>query len=111
MGARASWDLLMSNPNIFAGAVLASGATYVGPADLSKLVGIPIRNYIGSQDDVGLSQSANLTYASYVGYKAAGGLDLANSVILLVESAKFSTIIFALANRCKHAADAYCAGR
>ncbi|KAL7007241.1 hypothetical protein EMMF5_003080 [Cystobasidiomycetes sp. EMM_F5] len=65
MGARASWDLLMSNPNIFAGAVLASGATYVGPADLSKLVGIPIRNYIGSQDDVGLSQSANLTYASY----------------------------------------------
>ena len=66
MGARGAWDLLIGSPGVFAGVVIASGATYVGSNQLTNVVGVPIRNFVGSNDDSGLAQSANRTYAAIV---------------------------------------------
>ena len=69
MGARASWPLLLQNPDIFAGAIIGSGATYDSAEQLSTLFGIPIRNYYGADDEAGLeeaSEDTNTTYVSIV---------------------------------------------
>lgn len=66
MGTRAAWGLLMAYPDIFAGAILSSGATYAQQDALSDIVGIPIRNFVGTQDEDGLAAATATTMARYV---------------------------------------------
>lgn len=66
MGTRAAWGLLMANPGIFAGAILSSGATYATQDSLADIVGIPIRNFYGSEDEDGLEATTNTTMTRYV---------------------------------------------
>ncbi|CAD6584557.1 MAG: hypothetical protein CYPHOPRED_002750 [Cyphobasidiales sp. Tagirdzhanova-0007] len=66
MGARAGWDLLIQNPNIFAAAVLSSGNTTADAQQLSTIFGIPIRSYYGTDDEAGLAQMLEGTNATYV---------------------------------------------
>lgn len=66
MGTRAAWGLLMANPDIFAGAILSSGATYATQAGLSNIVGIPIRNFVGTNDEDGLEAATTTTMSRYV---------------------------------------------
>jgi predicted peptidase len=54
MGARAAWNLLMKYPDIFAGSVISSGATYADASLLKNLLGNSIRNYYGTVDEFGL---------------------------------------------------------
>jgi hypothetical protein len=56
----------MENPNIFAGAILSSGATYAPQSALESIVGIPIRNFVGTQDEDGLAEATTTTMARYV---------------------------------------------
>lgn len=69
MGTRGAWGLLMAHPNIFAGAILSSGATYAQQDALSDIVGIPIRNFYGSEDEDGLEAATVTTMQRYVSSK------------------------------------------
>lgn len=53
---------------MFAGAVISSGATYAPQNDLAGLIGIPIRNFYGSEDEDGLESATVNTMARYVRY-------------------------------------------
>lgn len=66
MGTRAAWGLLMQYPDIFAGAILSSGATYAKEDAFADIVGIPIRNFVGALDENGLSGATATTMTRYV---------------------------------------------
>lgn len=66
MGTRAAWPFLMEYPDIFAGAILSSGATFAQAYQLEALLGIPIRNYYGADDENGLGQATTNTQQAYV---------------------------------------------
>ncbi|KAL8277418.1 hypothetical protein RQP46_010140 [Phenoliferia psychrophenolica] len=65
MGSRDAWSLLMQNPEIFAGAVISSGSTAASSTQLKALLGIPIRNYYGSEDETGLAERSITTQSNY----------------------------------------------
>lgn len=76
MGARAAWPLLMKYPDIFAGAIISSGATFAQANQLEALLGNTIRNYYGADDENGLG---NATLATQDAYESALQLGLRNS--------------------------------
>ena len=69
----------MAYPDIFAGVIIGSGATYATASQLSSLLGIPIRNFVGSNDEAGLAQATNQTASSYVRLRCAVHLFLAQA--------------------------------
>lgn len=66
MGARAGWPLLMAYPDIFAGSIISSGATYAQSYQLQDLLGNSIRNYYGGDDESGLGPATVNTQEAYV---------------------------------------------
>lgn len=66
MGTRAAWPFLMEYPDIFAGAILSSGATFAQAYQLEALLGIPIRNYYGADDESNLDVATINTQNEYV---------------------------------------------
>lgn len=82
MGTRAAWGFLMANPNIFAGAILSSGATYATENGLADIVGIPIRNFYGSEDEDGLEAATQTTMTRYVSCGMRRQLERGTDVIL-----------------------------
>lgn len=66
MGTRAAWPFLMEYPNIFAGAILSSGATFSQSFQLEALLGNSIRNYYGADDENGLGNATLATQNAYV---------------------------------------------
>lgn len=66
MGTRAAWPFLMEYPDIFAGAILSSGATFAQAYQLEALLGNSIRNYYGADDENGLGNATIATQNAYV---------------------------------------------
>lgn len=56
----------MEYPDIFAGAILSSGATFAQAYQLEALLGIPIRNYYGADDESNLDVATINTQNEYV---------------------------------------------
>lgn len=71
MGARAAWNLVLAHPDIFAGVIISSGATFLQAYQMQPLLGVSIRNYFGDDDESGLSLASNNTQANYVGRLSA----------------------------------------
>ena len=55
----------MANPNLFAGSIISSGATYLQSYQLQPLLGNSIRNYYGSIDEKGLTNATVNIQAAY----------------------------------------------
>lgn len=66
MGCWATYDLLMKNPTLFAGVICSSGATGASQAELSKLLGIPLRVYYGEKDAESMVTQIKATQQRYV---------------------------------------------
>lgn len=60
----------MQYPEIFAGAILSSGATFAPVDQLEALLGNSIRNYYGADDENGLGNATLATQNAYVSFKA-----------------------------------------
>jgi hypothetical protein len=56
----------MQYPDIFAGAILSSGATHAKADAFADIVGIPIRNFVGAADENGLEAATATAMARYV---------------------------------------------
>ena len=89
MGARAAWNVLFTQPDIFAGSIISSGATYADQDTLSILLGNSIRAYYGADDEDGLS---NASVATQENWAEANTAEIAQNSSLIYKTRTLETI-------------------